>query len=143
MKWILGILNKIYVKTINLISNLWNHGIADVFVNKRYLKLILDISIIALWFYMILNYYHGTYMAIAGIALIMSVFGRIFTIESDYMFSDLLQPFISIATYAFCALLYWYVLEFSLVMGVLILPYMTNEMINNYQSYYHDMTPEV
>ena len=82
-------------------------------------------------------------MAIAGIALIMSVFGRIFTIESDYMFSDLLQPFISIATYAFCALLYWYVLEFSLVMGVLILPYMTNEMINNYQSYYHDMTPEV
>ncbi len=139
----LGTLGKLYQKATSILTRLWELGIGDLLSNKRYVKAIIDLICVATWCYLVVMYYHTPYMAVAGVALIMVVFSRIFTINGDYIFSELVQPFITIAVYSFCSLLYWYVLEFALLAGILLLPCMTNEICQQYQSYYTELSPEV
>lgn len=141
MKWLLGSLVNIVVKAYDGIIDLWKQGFGDLISNGRWLKLIVDISLICMFFVTLTLFGTNLYVSILGVAIVMSMLSKLIYFQSKSIVGDFFQPFLTIGLYAVSAAIFWYSSAITIAVAVFLMPCVTKEISDSYLSYYEDLTP--
>ena len=141
MNFIKNFLIKLYKRIKNVAYDIYHGGIGQLISKRRWLKALLDMFLIASYFYAVI--YYGSTMAIAliSVGLIMTIFNKITAIEEGFIVVDLTKPFLTIAAFSFVSVLYSFVRETALVCSVFLIPVMTRQIEERISKYYNELTP--
>lgn len=122
-------------------STIWNKGVGDIINKKRFLKGLLDLTIIGLLSWLFIAFAKTLFISIMGISLLMAVFGRIACLHSDSFMADIINPFIGIFVYSFCGFLFYLFVEAAIIAAFFVIPCVTFEIHNKYIAYNERMKP--
>ena len=142
MKLFTGFLSDIWNRIKETFSSLYSSGIGDLVSNRRVLKSFIDIALGFCWFVCLSTYGTSVYTAILGVAVIMAVMSRTFNIEGESFTADILNPFITMLLYAISAFLFFWAIETALIIGLLIIPNVSNEVLTKYHQYMEETQDE-
>ena len=143
MKAFTGFLKDVWRKVKHTLGYIYANGVGDLVSGRRFYKSFIDCTLIFAWWIGLTVFGNSVYTSIIGVALIMSVLSRMFTVEGRTFFGDLINPFITMVLYALSAFLFFWSFETALIAGALIIPNATNEVYIKYNEYMECMEHEL
>lgn len=138
---LLRVTNTIWGKVTTTVNTIWSKGIGDIVAKKRFLKGLLDLTIVGLLGWLFITFAKTLFVSIMGISLLMAVFGRMTSLHNGSFSADMLNPFIGIVVYAFCGFLFYWFVEAAILAAFAVIPCVTNEIHTKYFVYEEAMRP--
>ena len=141
--FVLASLPKAFWERVRQTSALiWNRGLGDTLRRRRYFKGLIDLSLVGLLGYSVYALYGTVWVAVIGITILLSFFGRIFSVNEESFAGNMLSPFVSIAVYALCGLIFFWCSEAVIVAALFIIPCVTTEVEERFFRYERNMNPD-